>query len=153
MYPRSDFNLISSYIYILYIFCLCIQGVLDPQRCTVVFLDSHPTTGALAYFQLHLNNAHCEPCRSSHNTDIVGHLKSLADGSTAKITLKSQIQAICTLSYKPTQRGWHQLIVSINGEALADSPFPLYIRDPSSDPVNVIGGPQYPTTVTLCSYL
>ena len=122
-----------------------LQEIPDPHHCLVVLPRprtlSKPTTGSISQFKLHLSNAHGDPCHLTSDVNIIAELTSLVDGSTTNAALESYTQAISTLSYKPTQRGRHHLTVSVNGEAVANCPFSLFIHHPPAQlghPVRII---------------
>ena len=130
------------------------QSTPDTQKCTAVFPYSQPTTGTAAQFQVHLKNARDEPCLHTHDINITAQLTSLVDSSTTNATVVSHTQAISTLSYEPNQRGRHHLIISVNGEPIANSPFLLYVQHPPEQLgqlVRVIEGPDLSYRVAITS--
>ena len=101
---------------------------------------------------MYLKDSSSKLCHHTHK--ITGNLESLADGSTSDIALESYTGAISTLSYKPTQRGRHQLTVSVNDEAIARSPFHLYVQHPPAQlglPVRIIRGLKFVKRLTVQS--
>ena len=107
-----------------------LQRIPDPQKCTIVFAPSQSTTGSNAQFEVHLIDAHGEPCHLTSDIKVTAQLTSLVDGSITDTTLESHTKALCTLSYKPTQRGRHHLTISVNGEAVINSPFSRFVYHP-----------------------
>ena len=69
------------------------------------------------------------------------HLKSLVYGSIVKCNVDLIHGNEYHIQYTPTLRGRHQLIVSVNGQEVAGSPFPVFVSIPPTQlgkPVRVI---------------
>ena len=74
---------------------------------------------------------------------ITCHLKSLVDGSIVKCNVDLIHGNEYHIQYTPTLRGRHELTVSVNGQEVAGSPFPVFISIPPTQlgkPVRVIAG-------------
>ena len=72
---------------------------------------------------------------------ITCHLKSLVDGSIIKCNVDLIHGNEYHIQYTPTLRGRHELIVSVNGQEIAGSPFPVFVSIPPTQlgkPVRVI---------------
>ena len=60
------------------------------------------------------------------------HLKSLASTSTTKCTVGLVEDSEYRIQYTPTVRGCHEMIVTVNGQEVAGSPFPVCLHPPYS---------------------
>ena len=72
---------------------------------------------------------------------IMCHLKSLVDDSIIECNVDLIHSNGYHIQYTPTLRGRHELIVSVNGQEVAGSPFPVFVSIPSTQlgkPVRVI---------------
>ena len=58
---------------------------------------------------------------------VVGQLKSLYDGSLIKCNVDQSRPGEYRIQYKPTVRGRHELSVSVDGQQIAGSPFPVFV--------------------------
>ena len=59
--------------------------------------------------------------------NVAGELKSLCDGSVVQCGVHQLGAGKYRIQYMPTVRGRHQLTVSVNGQEIADSPFPVSV--------------------------
>ena len=87
---------------------------------------------------------------------IICHLKSLVDGSIVKCNVDLIHGNEYHIQYIPTLRGRHQLIVSVNGQEVAGSSFPVFVSIPPTQlgkPVRVIntGGEKCPLDIAVNS--
>ena len=87
---------------------------------------------------------------------ITCHLKSLVDGSIVKCNVDLIHGNEYHIQYTPTLRGRHELIVSVNGQEVAGSSFPVFVSIPPTQlgkPVRVIntGGEKKPWDVVVNS--
>ena len=76
-------------------------------------------------------------------TEVVGQLKSLYDGSVVKCDVDQSGPGEYRIQYTPTVRGGHELTVSVDGQQVAGSPFPVFVSIPPTQlgkPVKVWGG-------------
>ena len=71
------------------------------------------------------------------------HLKTLANGSTVKCKVNLIQDNEYLIQYTPTVRGRHELVLTVNGQEVASSPFPVFVSIPPTQlgiPVKVIRG-------------
>ena len=62
-----------------------------------------------------------------------GQFKSLYDGSLIKCDVDQSRPGEYRIQYKPTVRGRHELSVSVDGQQIADSPFPEFVSVHATD--------------------
>ena len=82
------------------------------------------------------------------------HLKSLVDGTIVKCRVDRREGNEYRISYTPTTRGRHELTVTVNGQEVAGSPFPVFVSiHPSKlgKPVKIIPGLNYPSGIAFNS--
>ena len=82
------------------------------------------------------------------------HLKTLANGFTVKCKVDLIRDNEYLIQYTPTIRGQHELVVTVNGQEVAGSPFPVFVSIPPTQlgkPVRVIGGLSYPRFIAINS--
>ena len=82
------------------------------------------------------------------------HLKSLSNGSIIKCNVDQTGARIYSIQYTPTVRGRWELTVSVDGQQVADRPFPVFVSVPVTQlgrPVSVWCGLSRPTGVTVNS--
>ena len=82
------------------------------------------------------------------------HLKSLVNDSTIKCEVDLMEDHEYHIQYTPTVRGRHELIVTVNGQEVAGSPFPVFVSIPPTQlgmPINVITALNYPTDLVFNS--
>ena len=82
------------------------------------------------------------------------HLKSLSNGSIIKCNVDHTAARNYCIQYTPTVRGRCELTVSVDGQQVADSPFPVFVSIPVAQlgrPVRVWHGLSRPTCVTVNS--
>ena len=80
------------------------------------------------------------------------HLKSLANTSTTKCTVGLVDDCEYRIQYTPTVQGCHEVIVTVNGQEVAGSPFPVFVSIHPTQlgkPVHVITGLEYPCHLAL----
>ena len=80
------------------------------------------------------------------------HLKSLASNSTSSCIVELIKGDKYRINYTPTVRGRHEVIVTMNGEEIAGSPFPVFVSIHPTQlgkPVQVITGVKYPWHMAL----
>ena len=86
---------------------------------------------------------------------ITCHLKCLVDGSIVKCSVDLIHGNEYHIQYTPTLRGRHELIISVNGQEVAGSPFPVFVSIPPTQlgkPVRVIStGGKYPYDIVVNS--
>ena len=79
-------------------------------------------------------------------------LHSLAKDSTTKCTVNLIQGGEYRVQYTPTVRGRHELIVTVNGQEVAGSPFPVFVSIHPTQlgkPVQVITGVEWPFDVDV----
>ena len=72
---------------------------------------------------------------------IVSYVKSLSAGAITECNVYRTGTATFSIKYTPTSRGRHELTVSVNGQEVAGSPFPVWVSFPPSQlrkPVKVV---------------
>ena len=80
------------------------------------------------------------------------HLHSLAKDSTTKCTVDLIQGGEYRVQYTPTVRGRHEVIVTVNGQEVAGSPFPVFVSIHPTQlgkPVQVITVENYPCDVDV----
>ena len=80
------------------------------------------------------------------------HLKSLASTSTSKCIVDLIEDREYRIQYTPTVRGRHEVIVTVNGQEVAGSPFPVFVSIHPTQlgkPVQVITGVERPWHLAL----
>ena len=86
--------------------------------------------------------------------NVTGELKSLCGGSVVQCGVHELGAGKYHIKYTPTVRGRHQLTVSVNGQQIADSPFPVFVSiSPTllGQPVSIMNGLPVPSSVTFNS--
>ena len=98
------------------------QLALDPAQCTVrgegvktaeVHQTAEVTLTILA--------------RGKGSAVVLGHIKSLYDGSVVKCDVDQSGPGEYRLQYIPTVRGRHELTMSVDGQQVEGSPFPVFV--------------------------
>ena len=97
------------------------QLALDPAQCTVrgegvETAEVHQTAEVTLTTKL-----------ANSKTEVVGQLKSLYDGSVVKCDVDQSGPGEYRIQYTPTVRGRHELTVSVDGQQVAGSPFPVFV--------------------------
>ena len=85
---------------------------------------------------------------------VTGQLKSPMNDLNVKCNIDRSEGNEYRISYTPTVRGRHELTVTVNGQEVAGSPFPVFVSiHPSKlgKPVKIIPGLNYPTDVAFNS--
>ena len=83
---------------------------------------------------------------------VVGLLKSLYDGSVFKCDVDQSRPGEYHIQYTPTVRGRHDLTVSVDGQQVAGSPFPVSVSIPPTQlgkPVKVLYGIHHAGGITI----
>ncbi len=98
----------------------------DPRKCTV--RGEGMTTlkicqTAEVYLTTRLSNGRI----ARGNTAVVSELKSLYNGSVIKCRVDQSGPGEYRIQYRPTVRGRHELSVSVDGQQVAGSPFPVFV--------------------------
>ena len=82
------------------------------------------------------------------------HLKLLVNGTIVKCHVDRREDNEYRISYTPTTRGHHELTVTVNGQEVAGSPFPVFVSiHPSKlgNPVKIIPGLNHPSGIAFNS--
>ena len=82
------------------------------------------------------------------------HLKSLVNGTIVKCHVDRREDNEYRISYTPTTRGRHELTVTVNGQEVTGSPFPVFVSiHPSKlgKPVKIIPGLNSPSGIAFNS--
>ena len=88
------------------------------------------------------------------NCKVDCHLKSLSNGSIMKCHVDQTGARNYSIQYTPTVHGPCELTVSVDGQQVADSPFPMFVSVPVAQlgrPVSVWCGVSGPTSVAVNS--
>ena len=129
------------------------QLTIDPAKCTATVKGAKiaevNTVSDLTLITGHSNN---QSTKLICKVDC--HLKSLYDGSVIKCNADRIGISNYSLQYTPTVRGRHELTVSVDGQQMAGSPFPMFVFLPLvqlGKHVRVWSGLSYPAGVTVNS--
>ena len=91
---------------------------------------------------------------TKRNCKVDFHLKSLSNGYIIKCHVDHTAARKYSIQYTPTVRGRCELTVSVDGQQVADSPFPVFVSIPVAQlgrPVSVWHGLCLPGGVTVNS--
>ena len=102
-----------------------ILGV-DPAQCTVSgegaeSAEVHQTAEVTLTTRLSNNKT------TRRSTEVVSELKSLYNGSVMKCNVDQSGPGEYRIQYTPTVRGRHELTVSVDGQQVTGSPFPVFV--------------------------
>ena len=89
---------------------------------------------------------------SKPDTQVNCHLNSLYNGSLTKCNVKEIGPGEYCIQYTPTVRGRHKLSISVGGQPVAGSPFPVLVCSPPTlldKPVKVWEGLKRPWGITV----
>ena len=103
-----------------------IQLPIDPAKCTVTMeVDNIPEVNKLwgATLAVRLTNNQL----SDRNCVITSQLKSLYNGGITDCKVSSAGSGKYSMKCTPTVRGRHELTVSVGGQQVAGSPFPVFV--------------------------
>ena len=130
-----------------------IQLPIDPAKCTVTMeIDTIPEVNKLcgATLAVRLTNNQL----TNRNCDITSQIKSLYNGVITDCKVSSAGSGKYSMKYTPTVRGRHELTVSVDGQQIAGSPFPVFVSIHPTQlgkPVKVWNDLYYPVGITLNS--
>ena len=127
---------------------------IDPAQCTVrgegvETAEVHKTAEVTLTANI-LTNNQTTRCSSV----VVGQLKSLYNGSVVQCDVNQSGPGEYRIQYTPTVRGRHELTVSVDGQQVLGSPFPVFVSIPPTQlgkPVKVWCEIHCPTGVTMNS--
>ncbi len=102
------------------------QLALDPLLCTVSGegikrAEVHQTAEVTLTTRLSNNKT------TRRSTEVVSELKSLYNGSVIKCNVDQSGPGEYRIQYTPTVRGRHELTVSVDGQQVTGSPFPVFV--------------------------
>ena len=101
-------------------------------------------------FEVSISLSNGMPVKRSHV--VTCNLRSLSNGSTTECEVGAIGENRYRIQYTPTVRGRHELIVTVNGQEVAGSPFPVFVSiHPTllGKPVRVITGVMWPYDVAV----
>ncbi len=98
----------------------------DPAQCTVTgegaeSAEIHQTAEVTLTTRLSNNKT------TRRSTEVLSELKSLYNGSVMKCNVDQSGPGEYCIQYTPTVRGSHELTVSVDGQQVAGSPFPVFV--------------------------
>ena len=103
-----------------------IQLTIDPAMCTVTMeVDNIPEVNKLcgAILAVTLTNNQ----QSDRNCEVTSQIKSLYNGGITDCKVGSAGSGKYFMKYTPTVRGRHELTVSVDGQQVSGSPFPVFV--------------------------
>ena len=103
-----------------------IEHPIDPAKCTVTMeIDTIPEVNKLcgATLAVRLTNNQL----TNTNCEITSQIKSLYNGVITDCKVSSAGSGKYSMKYTPTVRGRHELTVSVDGQQVAGSPFPVLV--------------------------
>ena len=130
-----------------------IQLPIDPAKCTVTMEDSkkhemNKTSHATLVTRLSSNKISRSHCKVSCS------LRSLYNNVLTECKVGQTGAGQYSIQYTPTVRGRHELTVSVDGQQVAGSPFPVFVSIPPTQlgkPVKVWTNLTEPTGITVNS--
>ena len=131
-----------------------IQLPIDPAKCTVTMEDStkhevNKTSYATLVTRLSSNKISRRHCKVSCS------LRSLYNNVNTECKVDHTGVGQYSIQCTPTVRGRHELTVSVDGQQVAGSPFPVFVSVPPTQlgkPVKVWTNLTWPTCVTVNSF-
>ena len=119
-----------------------IQLPIDPAKCIasgegIKTIEINETTEFILSLKTKLTNGR----DTKQKCDVACHLKSLVNESINKCNVDRIQGNEYRIQYTPTVRGRHEIIVTVNGQEIVGSPFPVFVSIPPtqlSKPVKVI---------------
>ena len=126
---------------------------IDPTKCTVVG-EGIKIAEVDKKCEFSLTPKLTNGKHTKRECTVTGQLKSLMNDSNVKCNIDRSEGNEYRISYTPTVCGCHELTVTVNGQEVAGSPFPVFVSiHPSklSKPVKIIPGLNHPTDVTFNS--
>ena len=130
-----------------------IQLHIDPAKCTVIMeVDNIPEVNKLCGATLAVRRTNNQ--LTNRNCDITSQIKSLYNGGITDCKVSSAGSGQYSMKYTPTVRGRHELTVSVDGQQVADSPFPVFVSIHPTQlgkPVKLWNNLYHPTGITVNS--
>ena len=128
-----------------------IQEHIDPANSTVTGEKAGSAdVNKTSHFQLFAKLSNGRPTKRA--CTVTCSLKSLVNDSTTKCQVELIEGNKYCIQYTPTVRGRHELIVTVNGQEVAGSPFPVFVSiHPTllGKPVRAITGVRRPSDVAV----
>ena len=132
---------------------VCGRVFADPSKCTVEGESLQETKiDQSTKVSIRINTHQGTP--TEHHHRIKGELKLLVDGSVVRVQGVHDRANTYTIEYTPKIRGRHELTVTVNGQPIAGSPFPVFVKIPPTKlgtPVREIDGVADPRYMTFNS--
>ena len=130
-----------------------IQLPIDPAKCTITMEDStkhevNETSNATLVTRLSSNKISRRQCKVSCS------LRSLYNNVIAECNVGQNGAGQYSIQCTPTLRGRHELTVSVDGQLVAGSPFPVFVSIPPTQlgkPDKVWTNLTWPTGITVNS--
>ena len=124
--------------------------LIDPAKCTVTMEDSEVSKTSHATLVTRLSNNKI----SRRHCKVSCSLRSLYNNVITECMVGQTGAGQYSIQYTPTVRGRHELTVSVDGQQVAGSPFPVFVSIPPTQlgkPVKVWTNLTYPTGITVNS--
>ena len=118
------------------------QLALDPAQCTVRG-EGVKTAEVHQTAEVTLNTKLANNKITRRSAVVASQLKSLYNGSVVKCEVDQSGPGKYCIQYTPTVRGRHELTVSVDGQQVTGSPFPVFVSIPPTQlgkPVKVWDG-------------
>ena len=130
-----------------------IQLPIDPAKCTVTMeVDNIPEVNKLCEATLAVRLTNNKLTYIS--CEITSHIKSLYNGGITDCKVSSAGSGKYFIQCTPTVRGRHELTVSVDGQQVVGSPFPVFVSFPPTQlgkPVKVWDNTFLPIGITVNS--
>jgi len=130
-----------------------LQLLADPTRCTA---QGPGTTvaevGKSAHFSVCIVYQNCQLCEEYQV--VAAELKSVVNNSVVHAKVTYEGGGVYEVTYTPEVRGRHNLIVKVNDNHIADSPFQVFVKIHPTQlgkPVKVVEGVAMPWGIALNS--
>ena len=145
------------------IFCAAEIAELCQKKTSVITLPVDPSkcraegpgmegavTNTPTQLVVHTVYSNGQPCREKQS--IRAELKSMVDGTVVMAEVTEKEKGSYLVSYCPKVRGRHKLNLLVNQQAIAGSPFDLFVEHPPTQlgkPVRIIKGVKNPYAIAL----
>ncbi len=127
------------------------QIALDPAQCTVRG-DGTKMVEICQTAEVYLTSRLSSGRITIGSTAVVSEFKSLYNGSVIKCKVDQSGPGEYRIQYTPTVRGRHELSVSVDGQQVAGSPFPVFVSISPTQlgkPVNIWSNVKGPRGITF----
>lgn len=98
-------------------------------------------------FQVEVKLPNGKPVKKAQSVEC--HLKSLANDSVSKCEITPIEDGKYRIQYKPTVRGRHDLVFSVNGCEISTPPFRVFVSIPPSKMKNTVGVIERPVDIAI----